>query len=108
MTQSVTPSVSQPINQRSNESIEILKNDDVDGGQSVFEIMELLQSRTMSQSCFIQRNTSQKGPNNSDEGYDSKNQSAKSSNGANCLPSNIWVFPQMVVPPFHTPSADHV
>ena len=33
MTQSVSPSASQPINQRSNESIEILKNDDVDGGQ---------------------------------------------------------------------------
>lgn len=71
MTQSVTPSVSQPINQRSNESIEILKNDDVDGGQSVFEIMDLLQSRTMSQWCFIQRTIQMKGM------YDSKTPARK-------------------------------
>ena len=72
MTQPVSPPVSQSINQGSNESMEILNNDDVDGGQSVFQSMDLLQSRTMNQWCFIQRNTSQRGPKKSDEGYDIK------------------------------------
>lgn len=84
-----SPSVRQPVNQSTNESIEILKNDDVDGGQSVFEITDLLQSRTMSQWCFIQRNTSQKARKLQMKGMTQKHQSAKSSNGADFLPSNV-------------------